>query len=105
MSTKTKTSARLTEADLSAKYSTIVAGSLRFDEARNKQVVVIKTVDVNGVLDGNTREIATSDLHQCRWTEATKKDLDRAKARAKSEARRAAKAAQPKVAVASTVGV
>ena len=57
---------------------------------RNKQVCQIRTVGIDGQPDGNTRWIATSDLHQCFWTEATKAALDKAKRNAKAKAGRAA---------------
>ena len=85
-----KTPKRLVEADLIAKGHThIVPGSLRFDTDANKQKVTINTVDENGIPDGNTREIATSDLHQCRTTVETKERMDRAKANEKAKAKRA----------------
>ncbi len=80
---KAKTVIRLTETDLLAKGHThIVTGSLRYDEVATKQKVTINTV---------VREIATSDLHQCRTTEATKEAMDRAKRNSKAKAKRAAK--------------
>lgn len=83
---------RLTEADIIAKGHThIVPDSLRYDTARNKQMVTINTVDANGVFDGNTREIATSDLHQCFTTEATKNAMDKIKRNVKAKNKRAAR--------------
>lgn len=87
-----KTAPRLTEQDLLNKGHThIVPGTLRYDASANKQKVTINTIDAQGNFDGQTREIATSDLHQCRTTEATKEAMDKAKRNAKAKAKRAAK--------------
>lgn len=88
---KTKTNTRLTEADLLAKGHThIVEGTLRMCPMSNKQKVTINTRDAEGNFDGNTREIATSDLHQCYWTQETKDAMDAAKRNMKAKAKRAA---------------
>lgn len=97
---KTKTVKRLTEADLLSKGHThIVTGTLRMDPVSNKQKVTIQTRDANGNFDGNTREIATSDLHQCFTTEATKEAMDRAKRNGKAKAKRAARKDQEPVVI------
>lgn len=88
---KTKTVSRLTEADLLAKGHThIVAGSLTYDAVANKQRITINTFGADGLPDGNTREIATSDLFQCRTTVETKEAMDKAKRSVKGKAKRAA---------------
>jgi hypothetical protein len=80
MATTAKTKIRLTETDLIEKGHThIVEGTLRFDHGRNKQFVTINTRGIDGNYDGNTREIATSDLHQTFWTIETKAAIDAAK--------------------------
>jgi hypothetical protein len=71
--------------------SNIVEGSLRFEETghhANKQTVEIKTVGVDGKPDGNTRRVATSDLHQVHSTEAVAEELKKAKRREAAKARR-----------------
>lgn len=94
---KIKTVSRLTEADLLAKgHSHIVEGSLRYDPQVNKQKVTINTRNAEGAFDGQTREIATSDLHQCYWTVEVKDAMDAAKRNAKAKEKRAkAKANAP----------
>lgn len=70
----------LTEADLIAKGHThIILGTLRYDAFSNKNKVTIRTRGIDGEFDGNTREIATSDLHQTFWTRETKDLIDAAK--------------------------
>lgn len=92
IATKTKTATRLTEADLLAKGHThIVADTLRMCPTSNKQKVTINTRDAEGAFDGNTREIATSDLHQCYWTQETKDAMDKSKRNAKAKEKRANK--------------
>lgn len=85
----TPTTKRLDEASLLAKHPHIVEGSLRYDAMANKQKVTIQTRGIDGTFDGNTREIATSDLHQTFWTQETKDALDRAKRNAKARGKRA----------------
>jgi hypothetical protein len=90
---KTPAPKRLTEAMLTERGHThIVAGSLRWDEAQRKQVVTINTFGLDGKPDGNQREVATSDLHQCRMTAETKRAYDKIRLSDK----RKAKAAQIK---------
>jgi len=75
-------SKRHTETEITTMWSHVVPGTLRFDEEgshANKQTVEIRTRDMFGELDGNTRRIATSDLFQCFWTRETKAELDKAK--------------------------
>lgn len=79
-----------------AKYPHAMVETLRWDAQANKQKVTIRTRDAQGEYDGNTREIATSDLFQCFWTEDTKKAIDKAKAKAKRAAKRELKAATAK---------
>jgi hypothetical protein len=86
---------RLTEDDLRKKHpkSIIVEGSLLYVDPKNKvqklgnrkvpdeiytkhpnkQVVLIKTVGEDGKEDGDTRWVATSDLHHVRMSEKTAK--------------------------------
>lgn len=85
-----------------AKYPHAIVETLRWDATANKQKVTIRTRDASGEFDGNTREIATSDLFQCFWTEDTKKALDKAKAKAKRAAKREMKAQAAKDAPATT---
>jgi len=88
----TKTPKRLTEADLRAKHPHIVEGSLRFDldgTHANKQTVEINTRGLDGKPDGNTRRIATSDLHQVFWTPEVAKEIRKEKMRMKRKADRA----------------
>lgn len=73
---KTTEAGRLTEADLIARgYKHIVRGTLRFDNHLNKQIVKIRTFGADGKYDGKTRWVATSDLHQCAWTENGKREI------------------------------
>jgi len=75
-------SKRHTETEITTMWSHVVPGTLRFDEEgshANKQTVEIRTRDMFGELDGNTRRIATSDLFQCFWTRETKAELDKAR--------------------------
>lgn len=82
--------------------SNIVPNSLRYDEEgvhARKQTVEIYTIGLDGQLDGNTRRIATSDLHQVFFTEEVAKERKKQNRAARSKARRAAaKAALAKVA-------
>ena len=80
---------RLTEEAIAARHQHIVEGTLRFDPIANKQKITIRTRNQHGLFDGNTREIATSDLHQCFWTAETKAAMDRAKRNAKARGKRA----------------
>lgn len=84
---------RKEEEHYTKRYPHIVKGSLHFDKKHAKQVVTIKTVDANGKPDGNTREIATSDLHHTRHTEEVAKEVRLAKIRASRKARKAPKKA------------
>lgn len=61
----------------------IVVGSAQRDQASNKVTVLINTRGVDGEYDGNTRRVATSDVHQVHHTPEVKKALDRDRARAK----------------------
>ena len=82
---------RLTEADLVAKGHThIVPGTLHYDPVDNKQKVTINTRGVDGQPDGNTRVIATSDLHQVFHTVVTKIAMDKIKLREKRKDRKSA---------------
>jgi hypothetical protein len=83
----------LTESAIRAIHNHVIEGSVRFDTIRNKQICEIRTRGVDGMFDGNTRTLATSDLHQTFWTVETKKELDRLKAKA----RRASKPRKVKV--------
>jgi hypothetical protein len=82
--------------------SNIVPNSLRYEEEgvhARKQTVEIYTIGLDGQLDGNTRRIATSDLHQVFSTEEVAKERKKANRAARAKARReAAKAALAKVA-------
>ena len=46
----------------------ILWNTLCFDENLKRQVITINTVDENDEPDGNTRTIATSDLHHVKHT-------------------------------------
>lgn len=72
-----------TEAQILSSHPHVIAGTVRFDAIRNKQICEIQTRGIDGSFDGNTRTLATSDLHQTFWTVETKKALDRLKAKAK----------------------
>lgn len=78
----------LTESAICARHSHVVEGSVSFNPMLNKQTCTILTRGMDGSFDGNTRVIATSDLHQTFWTVETKKALDKLKAKAKRAARR-----------------
>jgi hypothetical protein len=91
LTTAVKVKPRLTEANLIDKGHThIVPGTLRFDILLNKQVVKINTRGLDGCYDGNTREVATSDLHQVFHTTAVKAQLDKIKLREKRKDRKSA---------------
>lgn len=77
----------LTESAIRAIHNHVIEGSVRFDTIRNKQICEIRTRGIDGQFDGNTRTLATSDLHQTFWTVETKKALDKLKAKAKRSAR------------------
>lgn len=79
---------RKDEAYYVKQYPHIVKGSLRFDKKHAKQMVTIKTVDANGKLDGNTRDVATSDLHHTIHTEEVAKEVRLSKIRASRKARK-----------------
>jgi hypothetical protein len=79
------------EADIRAIHNHVIEGTVRFDSVRNKQICEIQTRGIDGQFDGNTRTLATSDLHQTFWTVETKKTLDKIRAKAK-------RALKPKVA-------
>lgn len=81
---------RKDEADYIKEYPHIVKGSLRYDAKLLKQVVTIKTIGINGKFDGDTREIATSDLHHTRHTEDVAKQVRLSKIRESRKARREA---------------
>lgn len=84
--------ARYTEGTLKARHPHIVDGSLQWETGgkyKGKQTVMIKTRGIDGEFDGNTRRVATSDLHQVFWTEETKAALDRAKRSSKAKVNRA----------------
>lgn len=90
-------SRRRSEADYIAKYPHIVEGSLRYEEEgthAKKQTVEINTVGIDGKPDGNTRRIATSDLHQVFHTEEVAKEVKQAKRRAAAAKRREVKKAE-----------
>lgn len=57
--------------------------TLKYDEAKKKQVVVIKTVDVSGELDGSTRTVATSDLHLVKHSAHVSKTLQKERSNAR----------------------
>ena len=83
---KVKAAKRTTEADLMAKYSHIVPGTLRYDEVgthANKQTVEIRCRDIHGKQNDETKRIATSDLFQSFWTAETKDALVKARNKAK----------------------
>ena len=79
---------RYNEAEILATWSHVNEGTLIFEtegKHANKQTVEIRTRDIHGEFDGQTRRIATSDLFQCYWTEDTKAALDSAKRSAKRQ--------------------
>jgi hypothetical protein len=86
-------SRRASEADLIAKYPHIVEGSLRYETEgthAKKQTVEINTRGSDGEPDGNTRRIATSDLHQVFHTEEVAEEVKKIKRREANGRRRAA---------------
>jgi hypothetical protein len=85
--------------------SNIVAGSVRFEETgphANKQTVEIQTIGADGTPDGNTRRVATSDLHQVHHTAEVAQDLKKARKAAAAKARRERAAAALKAAEAAS---
>lgn len=72
-----------TEAQILSSHPHVIAGTVRFDAIRNKQICEINTRGIDGSFDGNIRTLATSDLHQTFWTVETKKALDRIKAKSR----------------------
>ena len=84
----------LTETEIRTRHPHVIEGTVRFCPIRNKQVCTIRTRGVDGTLDGNTREIATSDLHQTFWTVEVKKLLDKAAAKAKRAEKRTSRLPQ-----------
>ena len=78
-----KTPKRVTEAELLARYPHVVAGSLRFDEARNKQVVRAK------LTCGHEHELATSDLFQVKACPLCVKAVRKDQRKARKAARKA----------------
>lgn len=73
----------MNESEIRAIHNNVIEGTVRFDTIRNKQICEIRTRGIDGMFDGNTRTLATSDLHQTFWTVETKKALDRLKAKAR----------------------
>jgi hypothetical protein len=113
---------RLTEDDLRKKHpkAIIVEGSLLYVDPKNKvqkignrkvpdelytkhpnkQVVLIRTVGEDGKEDGDTRWVATSDLHHVRMSEKTAKAVRMAAlkaSRAKGKVKKPAKVVKEKV--------
>lgn len=79
-------SKRYTETEILSTWAHVVPDSLAFEAEglhANKQTVEIRTRDVHGEFDGQTRRIATSDLFQCFWTRSTKDALDKLRRSAK----------------------
>lgn len=73
------------EANLVEKHgSKIVVGSVRRAPAGSKygskMMVTINTVGVDGTPDGQTREVATSDVHQVHHTDEVRKELAKQRA-------------------------
>jgi DNA gyrase/topoisomerase IV subunit B len=81
----------MNEATIRAIHNHVIEGTVTFDPIRNKQICVINTRGVDGQFDGNTRTLATSDLHQTFWTVEVKKELDRLKAKARRASRASTK--------------
>ena len=67
----------------------IVAGSAERDTASNKITVLIRTRGLDGEYDGNTRRVATSDVHQVHHMPEVKKEMDRARAKERTPNRQA----------------
>jgi hypothetical protein len=65
-----------------------------YDNHPNRQVVLIRTVDKNGIWDDNTRWVSTSDLHHAIHTEEVAKEVRLAKIRARRAEKRKLKAAE-----------
>ena len=69
------------EARVIAKHGDRVIEGSAQREPSGKISVEIRTYGVDGEYDGNTRRVATSDVHQVFHMPEVKKELDRAKAR------------------------
>jgi hypothetical protein len=89
----------MNEATIRTAHPHVIEGTVTFDPIRNKQICVIKTRGIDGQFDGNTRTLATSDLHQTFWTVEVKKALDKAKNKANRHYRKLVKADQEPVVV------
>jgi hypothetical protein len=85
------------ETEIRSSHPHVIEGTVRFDPIRNKQICEIRTRGIDGMFDGNTRTLATSDLHQTFWTVEVKKALDAIKAKAK-------RASKPKAAKVASKG-
>lgn len=57
--------------------------TLSYDADKKKQVVTINTVDADGVIDGNTRVVATSDLHIVKHTLEVSKEIQKKRSNAR----------------------
>ena len=65
----------------------IVVGSAERDPVSNKITVLIRTRGIDGEYDGNTRRVATSDVHQVHHMPEVKKALKRANAKSRTPSR------------------
>lgn len=78
---KTARTARKSEAELIVAYPNIVPGSLKMgrkDGAHaGKMTCAIRTFTIDGLPNGKTRKVATSDLFQVRFTADTKAAFDK----------------------------
>jgi hypothetical protein len=65
--------------------------TLRFDDTFKRQTVEILTVDENGLLDGNTRVIATSDLQHTKHTKEVAKSVQKKRVSIRRKSKRSDK--------------
>jgi hypothetical protein len=68
----------------------VVEGSA--ERVGNKVTVLIRTWDVNGDYDGNTRRVATSDVHQVFHLPEVKAELDKQKAKERRSSKKESEA-------------
>lgn len=94
---KDKIKARIEKGDYrGATLENIQWDTLRYDETKRKQVVDIKTVDGDGNPDGDTRTVATSDLHLVKHSINVSKALQKERSNARRRKAEAEKASADK---------
>jgi len=75
--------------------SRIVPGTTRRDPTSTKMLVTVRTMGLDGKMDGGTREVRTSDIFQCLHQEGVKKSLKTKKSDDKAKAPKAVKVKAP----------